>query len=228
MKQLVYGIATRHWDGWRDCVKSWNDTASEEYPYILAGEMDVLEAYQRIYVSTTEPIIAQIHDDCMISEQDWDKRILREFDDPHVGVVGFGGSTGHGDPMMYKMPYYLPNLRRSTFMSNMRDAERHGIRFTKERDVVVLDGFAIFVRRELLDNIGGWPVNTPVGYFCYDYWICAMARRHGYKIRLVGIACDHLGGKSSGRNPTANLDFEGSHRYIYDNFKDVLPARIPW
>ena len=226
MNKMVFGIATRGWDGWKNCVNSWYDTGYW-HPWIVAKDRDVLPAYQLIYASTTEPIIAQIHDDVVIAEQGWDERILRQFDDPAVGVVGFGGSTGHGDPLMYQVPYKLSNLRRSTFMSNMRDAERHGVRFTGERDVAVLDGFAIFVRRELLDKTGGWPVDTPVGYFCYDYWICAMGRRHGYKIRLVGIACDHLGGKSSGRNPTANLDFEGSHRYMYDNFKDVLPARVP-
>ena len=89
MSELVYGIATREWEGWKDCVSSWATTASVIYPsYVVKGK-SVLEAFQEIYENTTEPIIALCHDDLEIYEKDWDKRVLAQFDDPQVGLVGF-------------------------------------------------------------------------------------------------------------------------------------------
>ena len=102
----------------------------------------------------------------------------------------------------------------------------HGQRFAGECDVAVLDGFSLFLRREVLVRAGGWPLGTPVGYISYDYWACCMARELGYRIRLVGVACDHLGGKSSGLNPNLDLRWEEAHRYIYDRFRNVLPCDV--
>jgi GT2 family glycosyltransferase len=186
----------------------------------------VVDAYQQIFETTTQDIIGFVHDDLVCLETDWDIRVTREFIDPRIGLVGFGGALGAGDPDMYKKPYELRQLARRNFMSNLREANVHGERFTGERDVSVLDGFALFVRRELLVKAGGWPMGTPIDYVGYDMWLCCMARRLGYKIRLVGVACDHIGGKSTGLNKNLEVDFEGAHRYIFDHFMDVLPAEV--
>jgi hypothetical protein len=224
MSQLVYGIATRMWPGWRDCVKSWNDTASEEYPWVVASDKPIPLGFDQIYHSTTEPIIAYIHDDVMIYEHGWDLKVLAQFDDPGVGLVGFGGGRGHGTPNLYQVPYHLPNLARQQFMSNMRSAEKHGKRFTGERDVAVLDGMALFVRRSVLDAWGGWPLDKPVGYFMYAENLCCEVHRQGLRIRLVGIEFEHLGGKSSG-TPLPH-SYEDEHAYFYEHNRDVMPWRV--
>lgn len=226
MSEMVYGIATCEQPLWQQCVASWHDTASQIYPHRIVRNMDIVEAYQMIYGDTTEPILAHMHDDLIIHEQNWDKRVLAEFDDPRVGVVGFAGAPGIGHPNMYKQPYAGSSLGRVGFKSNLRNAEVHGARFTGSCDVAILDGLALFVRREVLDKTGGWPTGTPVGYFMYDAWLCLTARRQGYKIRLLGVDCDHLGGKSTGLNPTLRADWEAAHRYIYDEFKDILPSEV--
>lgn len=222
--KMVYGIATRNWEGWSDCVNSWLETASENHPYICVPGMGIPMAFEMIYKGTTEPIIAMIHDDVIIYEPGWDKRVLREFDDPTVGLVGFGGALGHGTPNLYTVPYHLPNLARQHFMSNMRSAETHGARFAGERDVAVLDGFALFVRRSVLDKWGGWPVHPDVGYFLYAEHLCCEVRRQGLRIRLVGVDCEHLGGKSSGTPLIDN--YEDAHRYLWETSTDVLPYRV--
>ncbi len=225
MSEMVYGIATCEQPQWQECVASWHDTASLIYPHRIVRHRDILEAYQMAYKTSTEPILAYMHDDLMIYEQDWDKRVLSQFDDPAVGVVGFAGAPGIGHPQMYEHPYQGASLGRVGFKSNLRNAEVHGARFTGECDVAILDGLALFVRREVLDRAGGWPIGTPIGYFMYDAWVCLLAIREGYKVRLVGVDCDHLGGKSTGLNPNLRADWEASHRYIYDEFRGVLPAR---
>jgi GT2 family glycosyltransferase len=107
----------------------------------------------------------------------------------------------------------------------MRTAEIHGGRFIGERDVAIGDGFALFVRRNILDKVGGWPVDKPVGYFMYSEWLCCEARRQGYRIRLVGVDCEHLGGKSSGYIPATD-NYDEAHKYFYENNRDVMPYRV--
>jgi GT2 family glycosyltransferase len=191
----------------------------------VVPDKDVLPAYQELYESTYEPILGFIHDDVEITERGWDERVLREFDDPNIGMVGFAGATRHGRADIYKTPYDLPQLGRFGFRSNMRTAEEHGQRFTDACDIAVLDGMAMIVRRSILDKVGGWPLNTPIGYFCYDYWLSCEVRRQGYKIRLVGVAVDHLGGKSSGFIAPHHSHAE-SHKWLYDNSRDVLPFEV--
>lgn len=200
--------------------------------FVLGGEAGMLPAYQSGFKACSSyDIIAYIHDDVILHDEFWHEKVLKEFEDPAVGVVGFGGALGHGDPRMYKTPYDYRQLARREFMSNMRDAEAHGQRFAGSRDCAVLDGFAVIVRREVLDKVGGWPIQTPIGYACYDYWLCCMARRLGYRIRVVGVACDHLGGQTFvklgiGKDPKHWEQYVESHRYIYDEFKDVLPFEV--
>jgi hypothetical protein len=195
-------------------------------PMKIVEGMRVVDAYQRIYEMTKQPIIGYVHDDVICQESDWDVRVMKEFADPKVGLVGLGGGTRHGADDLYRSPYSLPQLGRGGFLSNMREAELHGSRFTGECNVAVVDGYAMFVRREVITQMGGWPSNTPVDYLCYDYFLSCWTRRLGYKIRVVGIKCDHLGGKSTGLNKNLQVDFEGAHRWIYDEFKDCLPCQV--
>jgi GT2 family glycosyltransferase len=221
---MVLGIATRGWKDWQTCVSSWVTMASAEYPAYVVKDKTVLEAFQEIYENTQEPVIALCHDDTVNYEQDWDKRILRQFDDPQVGLAGVAGGLGHGLPQMYEQPFHIPNLIRREFLSNMRDAERHGHRFAGECDVAVLDGLALFVRRSVLDKWGGWPVAKPVSYFMYSENLCCEVRRQGLRIRLVGIDCLHLGGKSSGT--ALPFGYEEEHRYFYEHNRDVMPYTV--
>jgi len=162
--------------------------------------------------------------------------VLREFDDPKVGVVGFGGAKGHGEDDIYKTPYRLTQLRRIGYLSNTQDAETHGERFTGGTDVAVLDGFALIMRRSLLDRCGGWPV-AALPFHSYDYWACIMAHKLGYKVRLVGIACHHHGGQTAttpayqewSQRVLGKSDaevHEESHRVIYEMGRGVLPWRV--
>jgi hypothetical protein len=227
MNEMAVCFATRYWEGWGECTESWIDLSTRGRRYQIAGDKDVLPAYQEMYELTSEPIIGYLHDDLMCHEREWDARVLEEFEDPFVGMVGFAGATRHGRADIYKTPYDLPQLGRFGFRSNMRDAERHGQRFRGECDIAVVDGLAIFVRRDILDRVGGWPLDTPVGYFCYDYWLSCEVRRQGFRIRLVGVAIDHLGGKSSGYiDPDPMKSHAASHRWLYDNSHDVLPFEV--
>src|SRR5262249_58944005 len=105
----------------------------------IDDNLGVTGSLQWLYKHTTAPIIAFLHSDCEIHEKGWDERVLSEFDDSQVGLVGFGGGLIHGTPDIYRTPYRLGQLARGAYLSNTDDAESHGRRFTGSCDVAVLD-----------------------------------------------------------------------------------------
>ncbi len=229
-------------DSLSQAVLSWG---SDVPLFIVDGSKGMLPAYQRGYAGSDEnfrwngeswssngyKILAYLHDDLLVNDPTWPTRVLSQFVDPKVAVVGFGGARGSGTPNIYKVPYEYKQLARQGFMSNMVDAEAHGERFTGDRDVAVLDGFALIIRRSFLDEIGGWPVGTDIGYINYDLWLCLMARRRGYKVRLCGIPCQHLGGRTFVKMKVGEKEdhwgkYLKAHEYIYSEFKDCLPFTV--
>ena len=212
--------------------------ARHEYIVVDNSETNrgVLVSMQEEYEKAGQDIIAYIHDDVEINEEDWDTRVEAEFADPSVGVVGFGGALWHGDADIYKVPYYLQQLGRSYYRSNTNDAESHGERFTGACDVATLDGFALIVRKALLDKTKGFPVNELPPHHNYDYWLTLSAWRHGYRVRLCGIKCHHKGGMTAVSKEyqewasktkwgsDAEMHKQG-HEWIYSEFMDVLPVR---
>lgn len=119
----------------------------------------------------------------------------------------------------------------------MDDAEHHGERFVGARDVALLDGFSLIVRREILDRAGGFPVDRYPDHHVYDQWTCLMAHRLGYRVRLVGVKCHHRGGLTSVSpeyqawaaktkwGSDAEMHTEG-HKLIYEDFRGILPVRV--
>ena len=65
------------------------------------------------------------------------------FADPEVAVASFCGALGHGTDDIYNGPYDYRQLARQDFISNMKDAERHGKRVLSPCDVAVVDSMAI-------------------------------------------------------------------------------------
>lgn len=240
---MILGNATTHWHSetydWVKCVESWLDRSSAIYDRYEVYRKPMMEAYQEIYTQTHEDIISYMHDDLIILEQDWDLRVLKEFEDPDVGAVGFFGGRGHGTPDMYTKPFDPYSFIRIDTISNLvaderggTTAEQNGERFTGSCDVACFDGLAIFLRRETLDAIGGWPQDRCLAYWGYDLSISALVRRAGYRNRFVGVKCNHLGGKSPSilweGQPTdvVNKDWLAAHQYLWDNYRDVLPAMV--
>jgi hypothetical protein len=166
--------------------------------------LGVVGSYHELYQKHPETdILCYLHDDLVCREDGWDVRVAKEFEDPKVAIVGFGGALAHGAKDLYKVPYRLNDLARFDYMSNVDDAEFHGERFTGSRDVAVLDGFAL----------------------------CGLGRRHDYRTRLIGIRCHHFGGGTSVtekvRQITSQLAYDKAHRWFYDEFRDVMPWRVP-
>ncbi len=244
------GEAIASWTGMKPVdgtpVFGWQE--GQDPPiYVAEGSNGMLQGYQKGFQKSRDyDLLAFFHDDTIIKEPGWVDRVMREFETCQtcwakhdyadrvaydhefkndVGLVGFGGALVHGSPELYKRPYEHTQLGRSYYLSNVDDAEVHGARFTGSNDVAVLDGFALIARRSLLERCGGWPVGR-LDYMCYDYWICAMARRNGYRIRVVGVRCHHLGGRTAVALKKADetgAEYDKAHKFIYNEFRDQLP-----
>lgn len=231
---IVIADGMQGWGSWRlrddePCTKQFSIKGTGE----KVGPVGCLQV---AYESSNADILALIHDDVVIHEPGWDARVLREFSDPTIGVVGFGGATGLADDDIYRTPYRLQQLARHGYASNVDDAEVHGERFAGEKDVAVLDGFCLIVRRELLDKMGGWPTQH-LKFHMYDAALACYAKRFGYRTRLVGVRCHHHGGQTSCRteyhewlkrefNTTDAEVHRVAHEWIASEFRDVLPIRV--
>lgn len=191
--------------------------------------LGVVGSYQWLYKTAAagSDLLCFMHDDVIVRERGWDARVIREFEDETVGMVGFGGAKQHGAGDLYKTPYRLQQLGRSGYLSNVDDAEVHGARFEGATDVAVLDGYVLVIRRRLLDLVGGWQqvIDAGVDFIGYDYMMCGLVHRVGARIRVVGVRCHHRGGGTSVAVVKADrqAEYEHSHRWLYDNMRDVLP-----
>lgn len=239
-----------------NCVLSHSQRCNSKHELVYRDNtpednLGVTGSLQWCYENTTAPIIAHLHSDVEIFEQGWDERVLKEFDDREVGVVGFGGAKQLGENDIYKVPYRLTQLRRIDYMSAQRDWETHGSYTRDCFDVSTLDGFALIVRRELLDKWkridesrsgftylclkSGWPVER-YPFHNYDNALCLEAAKQGYRVRLVGIDCLHHGGVTStspagqahwqAQGTTDAAIHEQSHLALYEDGRGILPWRV--
>jgi hypothetical protein len=191
----------------------------------------------------TADVLAYIHDDFRILEPGWDVRVRQAFEDPSCALVGFGGSTGLGRPGLYKAPYHWSQLCRTDFWSNMVDADFHGHRTTENRPIVYSDGQSLVLRRAFLNEINGWSWwPEDIVHHGYDMGLACMVRRAGKKATLVPVACEHRRDRGSIGAFTRDSDiyrslaakhggdetvFARAHRFVYDNYRDVMPLRLP-
>lgn len=226
--------------GHEEAVESWQSNQSVAtkvalYDATEGDEAGFLTKCDKAWRENEADVIGYLHSDLFIHEKDWDVRVLKEFENPNVGVVGFVGATGLASDDIYKIKYDYRQLARENVYSNLTDADVHGQRFAESREVAVVDSCAVFVRRGLLSRCGGWPIHQyPNSSHCSDLWICCIARRHNSLVRVVGVSCTHRSG-GKGDAGTKWLNDRGgdeklhrdAHKLIYNDFRDVLPIRIP-
>lgn len=201
------------------------------------AKLGVVPSMHQLYrfVAYRSEILAFMHDDVTIHEEGWIARVEAEFKDPKVAIVGLGGATGLGLPDIYKTRYSINQLQRVDYFSNQRDWEVHGQHETGARDVAVVDGFFMAVRTSFLKEIDGWS-GFPHNFHMYDAYLCLMAARNGYKVRIVGVDCTHHGGGTSTKveyaewckehGTTMEREHQEPHVFIYEQFRDSLPLRV--
>lgn len=133
-----------------------------------------------------------IHDDFIIHEEGYDQRLIEAFrDDPKLGLVGVIGSPEF-DAMGGRGFLSFSNFQGK---SGGSPAEAHGHRFAGFMPAASVDGCALCFRRDFLLEL---PVKEgfPPHHF-YDRLFSAQMLERGHRVGLLGIACDHLSGRTS-------------------------------
>jgi len=185
-------------------------------------------------------IVACFHDDLQFQDAEgWDIRLRKLFGErPDVGLVGYGGAMGLADDNIYKIPYDPMQLVRKDFGSNMRDAESHGQRWTRDREIAVLDGFSQIGRAEFWRGQIGPRLEVAEGtkapatatllhdmeergvvHHAYDAALGAYAKLLGWRVWFLPEPVHHFGGLTAVADPryhewanlrTSNEDRAGS------------------
>ena len=232
--QMIRTIATVSSTGNQPELPGLNET------YVWTNEDNLqspCDCYQEILISLfTNDIIIYMHDDVTVHDPTWLTTILSLFEtSDDIVAVGLGGATGLGNKDLYRKPYKIQNLARIDYASNQTDAEVHGSRTTGIRRVAVLDAFCMAVRTEWLRNRGGWPTER-LTHHCLDLWLACECARTRKQIWTVGASCTHHGGGTSTKpeytkapwlqGNSLETDHSLPHRWIFDEYRDVLPLEI--
>ncbi len=197
----------------------------------------MVAAYQGLYDKhKDEDLIVFMHDDVEILDPTWHLLVKQVFkEDLRLAILGFGGATGLGVDDIYKTPYHISQLQRIDYYSNQVGWEIHGKRETGVRDVAVVDGFLMAVRTDFLKQIDGWKTFGH-NFHMYDVWLCLKAIECGWKVKMVGLECDHHGGATStsaeymqycrDNGTTPEREHWEPHVTVYNGFRHLLPLRI--
>jgi len=242
--RLAVVTATLNRDRAAEAMESWRSSAAYDWRlFVVEGQFGVVPAFaegvSRALENGRTEVVVCLHDDVLIEESGWDLRVLSHFQQhPQCALAGFGGATGLGSVNLYKAPYDPRQLARVDFRSNMLEAEAHGTRTAQLCRVACLDGFSQIGRRRFFER--AWPFLKAQGlqHHFYDSALGCLAKRWGEEAWLIPVACHHDGGQTTKRDRAYKTwafeqDPQGndglwawSHRWAYEEFRDVLPIRV--
>lgn len=160
------------------------------YPVFFDARREIDES---LYYLDTEELILFIHNDLIIHEKGYDQRIIDAFSqNDDLGLVGFVGSSeicsrgGRGLGTM---------LNFQGLSKGSSPAEVHGRRESGLVAAAQVDGCAMAFRNRVLKDIT-FRENFPIHHF-YDRLLSCEVLELGYHVAHLGIACDHLSGRTA-------------------------------
>jgi glycosyltransferase involved in cell wall biosynthesis len=215
----------------------------KRFNYIRNNEnVGLVKTYQQIYENCETEALGIVHNDVFIYEPGWDKVItgILEQNDS-VGMIGLFGAQGCG-------PYGeriqdVPNVNTAPGWSNMLEAEIHGQRIKDEsKPAAVFDGFAMFMRKKILDESGGIDQRYQFHHI-YDRELSLVSLAQGYKNIVIDIPCHHMSGITANRpeyqewvdKQTAKdrgairgdkYTHDHNSQLFYEKWKDYLPVYV--
>lgn len=148
---------------------------------------------------STGDVLAFFHSDLVISEKNWDQRVLDTFrKDDKLGLVGFIGSNeidaSGGRGLGTTSNFQGGTVRNATKEWKGSSAYIHGKVNSGFSNAVVVDGCSMIFRRSVLEQIPQ-RTNFPPHHF-YDRLLSCEVLEKGYTIGVLGIACDHISGQT--------------------------------
>lgn len=204
------------------------------------SNIGMIKTMQQAYENCTTEVLAIIHNDVMIYEKDWDKRVLSYFETiPMLGAASFFGAQGCG-PIGERIQI-TPSRGMMAGMSNMLEAEIHGMRLHEPYHAAcIFDGLALIYNMEMLRKGNGFDQRYQYHHI-YDRDSALESLRRGYKNIVVNVACHHLSGVTANRpeyqtwidKQVGQTDYKGDQwthtensRLFKEKWQDVLPIYV--
>jgi GT2 family glycosyltransferase len=198
-KPYSFELDENNWQTWRWAFSVWMGLESVErkFVYTAGGYSSIFWAYNLLAEKASGSILCFIHDDARILSKLWLRHLSQFFAErPEGGVVGLVGSDKMVPNELYPLLYangedhYFGKLVQGNVTQQFHPVD-------KFKEVVAVDGFCFFIRKEVLEKIGGFDEKTydrdgPC-FHMYDIDLCFEARKAGYKNYVIdGILAQHL------------------------------------
>jgi len=202
-----------------------------------ARNIGVRDGINQIWENAKSEYILLMHNDVLILEKDWDLKVKKAFkNNPEAGIVGCYGSKGLGTSNLYQAHYEMNQLARNGNVSGASmDKSVHGFRNLNGEfeNVAVFDGYALIVKKELLDKIGGLDKTVLLLHHFYDMYICVESLKNGYENIVIPLDFFHKGGASDvsqdwtkGTGKTKQDIHTDAHPLFYKYGQGILPIFI--
>lgn len=206
-----------------DCCKEMNSKKIE----VIRNEENIgfYQPLKQLYDAyPDEEYIGIMHNDLMLYEKGWDRRMMEAFaDDPKLGLIGLCGSR-EVDERGGRGGYTVCNfMGRDVQVGDQiwkgQDPSA-GRRIEGLEPAIVLDSLFMLFRREvipyLVKDTEKWEDIT-LAHF-YDRIMPIRTIEAGYRVAVIGSDCDHIGGMTT----------TGNERYRDDCIKFLDARGIAW
>ena len=164
----------------------------------------VLPTFKQALSYVKEGVLCFMHNDALIHEKGWDKRVSDAFDqDSQLGLVGLLGARA-----------VMPDGGRMGVMSHMLGAVwgktevqpaavHHGELMTGIAPASVLDGVGMFFRRDTLVELDEktdafWDIRAP--HHFYDRVLTLKCIDADWRVAVIGIQFDHWSGATANQS----------------------------
>ena len=130
--------------------------------------LSICAAYNRAASEARYPYLLFIHEDVEFLEKGWWAKVMPQLSKPDCGVIGFAGTVAMVDsPAGWGQSRKWSVLNFTQLTIGRRRLYRQGFENSTYRQVVALDGFAMFVRRSVWQKT---PFDEQLlkGFHCYD------------------------------------------------------------
>lgn len=170
--------------------------------------------------------IGLIHNDMVLYTHGWDVQMRQALQaDPKLGLIGLCGSNeidergGRGNGTMCNFMGRQIMVGEQEYKGQDPSS---GLRIHGLQQACVLDSLFMLFRRDvipqLVQNSERWE-DLPLAHFYDRIWPCRTLEA-GYRVGIMGIDCDHLGGMTSTGNERYRNDcivWLTEHNYPFDN-----------
>lgn len=181
--------------------------------------LPIAHVYNECAAKAKYPCLLFIHEDAGFVDKDWAPKIIAKLAEPDCGVIGFAGSQ-----LMLNAPGGWNVMPKWNFM-NLRENDKDlvvNVDSSKPfRQVVALDGFAMFVRRDVWSK-HPFDESLLTGFHCYDVDFSLIVGSEFKNYVCCNVKPYHLSAGHFGEDWARN-----SWKLYSEKWRAMLPRIVP-